>query len=100
MAFLADLGFDTIVAKLVPTTRNAPARQFLDSLGAPDESLTYRFPAGALRGLEWRPVEAPAPAETARAAIERSTPEYVRIARTLSTPAQILAEMRRESRGA
>ena len=33
MAFLADLGFETIVAQLVPTSRNAPARQFLDSLG-------------------------------------------------------------------
>ncbi len=102
MAFLANLGFDTIVATLVPTTRNAPARHFLDSLGAPDKSLTYRFPAAALRGLEWKPVEAtaPAPVQTARAAIERSTPEYVRIARTLATPAQIVAEMRRESRGA
>ena len=102
MAFLADLGFETIVVTLVPTSRNSPARQFLDSLGAPDESLTYRFPAETLRGLEWKPVDTPAPAPvpTARGAIERSTPEYVRIARTLSTPAQILAEMRRESRGA
>jgi acyl carrier protein len=29
----------------------------------------------------------------------QNTPDYVRIARTLSTPARILAEMRRENRG-
>ena len=106
LAFLAELA-TTVVARLQPTSRNAPAQQFLDSIGArwkseSEGALEYRFPAGDIRGLEWKPVAAvvnPAPAGKAhRAAAKRRPADYARIARTLSTPAQILFEMRRETR--
>jgi FkbH-like protein len=111
LAFLAELaagrGAATVVAQLQPTERNAPARQFLDSLGAAgkaeaDGAFTYRFAVESVRGLEWKPAVAaanPAQAGEARTtAAKRRPPEYVRIARTLSTPARILSEMRRENR--
>jgi FkbH-like protein len=103
LAFLGELA-STVVARLQPTTRNAPAQQFLDSIGArwkseSERMIEYRFPAGEIRGLEWKPVAAvlnPAPVGKAQVAVAK--PDYVRLARTLSTPAQILFEMRRESR--
>src|SRR5262249_27232159 len=95
--------YDTeIVARLLPTARNAPARQFLDSIGRAGEGV-YRFPAHSLRGLTWKPAAAPASpsqVDRGRTAMTQQRPDYVRIARSLSTPAQILAEMRRQSRGA
>jgi FkbH-like protein len=111
MAALAETaverGARTVVARLLPTERNAPAQQFLDSIGAAVRSesggvFTYRFPVESIRGIEWKPAAAdPAPVGKARArAAKQWTPEYVRIARTLSTPAQIVSEMRRESRSA
>lgn len=108
MAFLAELGAATVVARLAPTGRNAPARQFLDSIGAPWKSesegvFTYRFPAESLRGLTWKPVDPVAnaiPAGNRATLAAQRRPDYVRIAQTLFTPAQILAEVRRESRGA
>jgi FkbH-like protein len=113
MAFIADFagarGDGVVVAPLTPTQKNAPAQQFLDSIagGSKSESngeWTHRFPLESLRGLKWKP----APAAAAPAAVERiraadhkqQAPDYVRIARTLSTPAQILSEMRRQSLGA
>jgi FkbH-like protein len=108
LAFLAELasqrGATTVVARLRTTDRNAPAQQFLDSIGARVGSFEYRFPVENIRGLEWKPVAPPArPAPAGKApatAVKHLPPEYVRIARTLSTPAQILFEMRREARGA
>jgi FkbH-like protein len=111
LAYLAELaagrGVSTVVARLQATERNAPARQFLDSIGSArkaeaEGTFTYRFAVESIRGLEWKPAAAPAnPAQNgeARTAIaKRRPPEYVRIARTLATPARILAEMRRENR--
>jgi FkbH-like protein len=108
LAFLAELasshGATTVVAQFQSTKRNAPAQQFLDSIGAREGMFEYRFPVENIRGLEWKPpvaVTNPAPAGKAHeTAAKRLPPDYVRIARTLSTPAQILFEMRRESRGA
>jgi FkbH-like protein len=108
LAFLAEFasqrGATTVVARLQPTDRNAPARQFLDSIGAREGTYEYRFPVENIRGLEWKPIAAPAsPAPAVKepaTAVNRLLPEYVRIARTLSTPAQILFEMRRETRAA
>jgi FkbH-like protein len=105
LAYLAELAADrglaTVVARLQPTERNAPARQFLDSIGSAVESM-YRFPVESICGLEWKPSAAPAnptPNGQPRAIVaKRRPPEYVRIARTLSTPTRILAEMRRENR--
>jgi acyl carrier protein len=105
LAFLADRGHNAITARLRPTAKNAPARQFLKSLGSAGETqadgvVLYRFPAASLRGLEWKP--APAPSATRETAPAPETlpdrPDYVRIAKTLSTPEEILAEMRRRNR--
>jgi FkbH-like protein len=102
LAFLAEGRSGTIVARLKPSGQNAPARQFLESAGSAwrEESngdLLFRFPAESLRSLAWKPAPV-----TARAAGSRPAtlprPDYVRIARELSTPAQILSEMRRPIR--
>lgn len=107
LAYLAELaaarGAATVVARLQPTERNAPARQFLDSIGSAVEgTFLYRFPVESIRGLKWKPASAPAnPEQTTQAGAataKRRPPEYVRIAQTLSTPAQIVSEMRRENR--
>ena len=104
LAYLAERGAATVVARLQPTSRNAPAQQFLDSIGArwkseADGVFEYRFAAEDIRGLEWKPVAAVVnPASAGKASVAAAKPDYVHIARTLSTPAQILFEMRRESR--
>ncbi len=96
-----------IVARLTPTPRNAPAQQFLDSILdniGRGRDWTYSFPAESLRGLTWRPAAAaasPAPVGSIPPTpAKQRPPDYVGIARTLSTPAQILSEMRGQSRGA
>src|SRR5207247_2851623 len=65
---------------------------------------TYSLPAESLRGLTWRPAAAaasPAPVGSIPPTpAKQRPPDYVGIARTLSTPAQILSEMRGQSRGA
>jgi len=108
MAFLGGFG-KTVVAPLTPTRKNAPARQFLDSIRGgskpePGGERTYRFPVESIRGLEWKPdAVAAIPARvdgTGRVEPAQRPPQYARIARTLSTPAQIVSEMRRQSRGA
>src|SRR5262249_49854579 len=97
-------GVDTIAARLERTPRNAPAQQFLDSLGAVDENQIYRLPAASLRGLEWNPEGAaatpPSPAVPRHSPSVETRPDYLHIARALSTPEQILAEMRRAKRSA
>lgn len=112
MAFLADYAIErrlgTVAARLTPTKQNAPARQFLYGIGGPWKQeatgeLIFRFPVDSVRGLQWKP----APVSASQAAVNpvratetnRQTPNYVRIARALSTPAQILSEMRRQVRG-
>ncbi len=84
-----------VEAPFVPTKRNLPARQFLESLGAGS-----RFPAAALRRLVWRPVEAPVAVSSTGAAGKGSRfLEFARIAATLSSPGQIQAAVALERRG-
>jgi FkbH-like protein len=108
MAFLAGLG-GTVETRLTPTKKNAPAQQFLDSIAGAlksesDGEWIYRFPPESIRGLEWKPAAAaasPATIDGTRPIDNKQRPpDYVRIARTLSTAAQIVSEMRRHSRGA
>jgi len=108
MAFLAGFGA-TVVARLIPTKKNEPAQQFLDSIAGASKAKsevgwTYRFPIESIRELKWKPATAaagPAPADRVQPVdTGQRSPEYVRIARTLSTPAQIVSQMRRQSRGA
>ena len=91
MAFLAGRSSGSIVARFTPTDRNAPARQFLDSIGVADagtytHNATYSFSAASLRGLRWKPAAASASAATANgteaAPAKLRPPEYVRIARS------------------
>ena len=107
MSHLADVAlrqnFDTVVATLLETNKNQPARQFLHEIGAAFEEriengFRYRFPAPALRGLEWKPssvqaVYSPAPVHKKNSST-RKRPDYALIATKLSTPAQVLEAMR------
>jgi acyl carrier protein len=102
MAFLAGFGA-TVETRLIPTKKNAPAQQFLDSIaGATKAESIYRFPVESLHGLEWKSPAAVAGPATVDRSIDnmQRPPDYVRIAQSLSTPAQIVSEMRRQSRGA
>jgi FkbH-like protein len=107
MAFLAgyasERGVKWVVARFEQTAKNAPARQFLDSIGTPDEGGAYRLSLETICELEWKPeatVKAAPPTSSASTPVRKqAAPDYVRIARTLSTPAQILAEIRSATRG-
>lgn len=109
LARLAELALDegvyTVTVPYTPTARNTPARAFLESIpfGQTHEDnggLVFRFPAVELQTLRWSPASAAcgAPQETAplRAAARTFT-GYAEIARSLRTPAQILAAARREA---
>jgi predicted enzyme involved in methoxymalonyl-ACP biosynthesis len=96
MAFLAGLG-GTVDARLIPTKKNAPAQQFLDSIAGAlksesDGEWTYRFPSEIIHGLEWKPaaaVASPAPVDGTRPIDNKQRPpDYVRIAQTLSLPSR------------
>lgn len=113
MAFLADYAIErqlgTIVARVAHTKQNAPARQFVHSIASPwkEESngeLIFRFSADSLRGLQWKPAPVSAVPPAVNSVRTRDTnlktPNYVRIAGALSTPLQIVTEMRRQVRGA
>ncbi|MEO8125527.1 MAG: HAD-IIIC family phosphatase [Bryobacteraceae bacterium] len=80
-------GAEFVELSFAGTTRNLPARQFLDSLGS-----RRRFPAAALRDLVWHPVETIPAVPGAPAVVEVSRfLEHARIADTLSTPERIHA---------
>ena len=91
-------GLDYVIANLVPTGKNQPARDFLESCGA-----SYRFPVNALINLKTPPPPA-AIAAVARSPKPRPAPsahkrpDYQAIARGLSTPAQVHEAMYHESR--
>ena len=90
-------GLDTVMARLEPTAKNAPAQQFLRSVGGE----SYRFEARALRGLEWTPATSvPAPKPSGAQRSQRRSEDYASIANELASPLQILEAMRRESRAA
>lgn len=99
-------GLNTVIAGYSRTSKNEPARRFLHEIGARFEIATpqgfsYRLPAAELRGLRWQPSReqpiAPSAAKPDPASTSHKRPDYLRIARTLSTPAQILEAMRREA---
>jgi FkbH-like protein len=97
-------GLNTVIVTCRLTPKNEPARRFLREIGDGVEEQTehgfiYRLPAAALRDLRWQPsAEAPHPVKaSALGPIAHKRPDYLRIARELSTPAQILDALRRES---
>jgi FkbH-like protein len=92
-----------VAAKLEPTAKNQPARDFLQSIGARYlDNGVYRFPLAALEGLKPHPaaVGAIPPAERKRtaAAVVHKRPDYQSIALHLATPAQIHEAMHHAER--
>jgi acyl carrier protein len=104
MAYLSDealqRGLKTLVATLVTSAKNEPARRFLKEIGAHVEERTstgfsFRIPAAELRGLRWEPPPDGGFVKAwTRQPATHKRPDYVRIARELSTPVQILEAMR------
>ena len=101
-------GVHRVTVPFTPARRNRQALDFLESVSAGKRTQTpsgflCSFEATAIQGLRWKPVRA---AEVGEPKAARSAPavrgfvEFDRIARELRTPEQILAEMRREARGA
>jgi acyl carrier protein len=108
LAFLGgravERGLESVSIRIELTAKNLPARQFLcevaDQYRTPcgdGPLLEYNLPASRFRELRWQPGAHKAPAVPAvkppRSAGRRFV-EYAHIARSLSTPAQIMAVMR------
>ena len=88
-ALAVDRGLKAVAAAFVPTGRNRPAEQFLQSIGTPP----FRFDSTELRNLKWspepledEPAPAPAPSHAKR-------PDYAAIALEFGTVEQIRAAM-------
>jgi len=100
----AGRGLSHVVARLIPTVKNQPAREFLESIGASFYSDgVYRFPVGFLRDLKATTVSAAAAAPIAKSkpavgAAHHKRPDYEFIARHLSTAAEIHEAMHHENR--
>ncbi len=88
-------GLRFVDAKLVPTSKNQPALQFLRAIGADYEhGLEFRFPAEYLERLEWKAaVSEPVTGTQSEPEQHRYVP-FERIARELSTVDEIVAAMR------
>jgi FkbH-like protein len=88
-------GLPIVLVNVLPTQKNQPAIQFLESIGAEyREGGRYRFPSSYLAKLEWKPVAGAKPAVQALEPVaqHRFIP-YARIARELATISQIESEM-------
>jgi acyl carrier protein len=81
-------GLSHVVATLIPTAKNQPAREFLTSIGP-----SLRFPVKALLNLKPQPVAiAPvsqSPKKRTANPSAHKRPDYQAIAQHLSTPAQV-----------
>jgi FkbH-like protein len=103
-----DLGLERVVVPFVPTSRNAPARQFLDSLStnartADGEAIVYHLNAEELAKLEWKPnsaqhIEPAAVRPTPRPLAPRRFNGYAAIAAELGTAENVLEAIRHEAR--
>jgi acyl carrier protein len=96
LAFLGDQaaerGLTTVQMQLRETAKNLPAQHFVQSVGGAGD-LTVE----AARAVRWRPAnpsEKPRAAKPARSGAAGVKVDFARIARTLSTPEQILAAVR------
>jgi FkbH-like protein len=102
MAWLGNTALDSDVefvdVPFVPTKRNSPARQFLESIGS-----QFRFPATTLQRLEWTPAAAstPVPAKPAPSGASNGYRflDFARIGAALSSPEAILSTVANERRG-
>jgi FkbH-like protein len=100
-------GLHTVTASFRFTRKNEPARRFLQEIGAHLEKTTTeheficRLSAAKMLDLEWKPAmdestSNPVTAAASKPAVHKR-PDYSRIARTLSTPIQILEAVRGEA---
>lgn len=103
-----DNGIYTVSVAFRPTSKNMPARQFLDSIGfgtveTMGDEILYRFPATELQALRWKPNRLDAGAAEPKAKSKPKAPavrrfvEFARIAHDLRTPAQVVTEVRRQA---
>ena len=87
-------GLDSVMASFVATAKNAPARDFLESI-RPQYRVEggYRFPVSALIGLKPQAAAIAAVPQSSKrkpsAAPPHKRPDYQQIARELSTAAQV-----------
>ena len=100
-------GLDSVVATAIPTAKNLPARQFLESLAAatrkvsagkieyliPAEFAATAAPSFEGAGNETALEPGPGVPELAAGFWGRMAPPYERIARTLHSPEQVLLEL-------
>lgn len=98
-------GCKTVLASFRSTSKNEPARLFLDEIGVPfaqpgPDGFTYPLPSDTLLDLEWKPIAGESghrPKAPARPTAVHKRLDYAWIARSLSTPGQILQAVRAES---
>jgi FkbH-like protein len=95
-------GLSFLVAKLEPTSKNQPARDFLDNVGARYfADGAYRFPVAYLRDLKPQPASVSAVAQMPKARASQKPahkrPDYQAIALQLATPAQIHEALHHQS---
>jgi len=105
-------GLDSVVATVIPTAKNLPARQFLDSVAAAfkrdlEAKVTYRIPAALAAATAPGSEAASSPAAEVREPTSpaltaefpsRKVPPYERIASTLYRPDQVLLELDSQGR--
>jgi FkbH-like protein len=101
------LGLSFVVAKLESTSKNQPARDFLQTVGAGFLiDGVYRFPVNQLRTLKPHPTSVDVVQQASKAQPPGQTrathkrPDYEAIALRLSTPAQIYEALQNEGREA
>jgi FkbH-like protein len=100
LAFLGqnavDRGLHYVTLRFVPSAKNSPAKQFLDSVAAS----TLRLPAAEAADLKWKRPAAPAAKRSSKVPTKRTRTarkaDYGYIARYLSTPEDILQRVRQE----
>ncbi len=96
-------GVAAVEIPFLPTARNAPALQFLESLAASREAreagAAFVLSSDAAAAAEWRPSSAPSPAPPSLppgiAATARRSIDYARIANDLCSVDRILGAMKR-----
>jgi acyl carrier protein len=99
-------GLARVDVPFVPTQRNRPAQRFLEGVGLPfrtvsEKGIQFRFPAEGAANIAYKPEGGP-PKSTApshdRPEARRYAIDYVRIARELRDPAEIVKRVREEGR--
>jgi FkbH-like protein len=93
-ALAQERGLAYVDAEARVTSKNQPALQFLHSIGLEHQTdLKFRFPAGYLAQLHWKPATTGAPSERAAAPEQHRFLPFARIASELSTVNDIVSRM-------